>query len=98
MFFPIALSVLTAPVLSLGLCGLLVRRIGIRGLVLIPPRSDRWHSAATPSMGIVAGGYRMQADRALSVGFVRSIRKHIWTRRCVRRTTARDAYESPLEY
>src|SRR5262245_45202663 len=37
--------------LSLALCAL-VRRIGLRGWVLIAaPRNDRWHAVATPSMG-----------------------------------------------
>jgi UDP-GlcNAc:undecaprenyl-phosphate GlcNAc-1-phosphate transferase len=50
MLTPIALSVVGAAILSLGLCGL-ARRIGMRGLAMIPPRADRWHSMATPSMG-----------------------------------------------
>ena len=39
-----------AAILSLALCAV-VRRIGLRGSVLIAPREDRWHSVATPSMG-----------------------------------------------
>lgn len=46
----VVLTALTAAIASVGLCGL-VRRIGMRGLAMIPPRADRWHSTATPSMG-----------------------------------------------
>ena len=44
------IAALLAAVLSFALCAL-VRRIGLRGLAIIAPRADRWHSAATPSMG-----------------------------------------------
>jgi UDP-GlcNAc:undecaprenyl-phosphate GlcNAc-1-phosphate transferase len=46
----VVLTALTAALASLALCGL-ARQIGMRGLAMIPPRADRWHSIPTPSMG-----------------------------------------------
>jgi len=75
----IVLSVVAAAVLSVALCGV-VRQIGLRGLAMIAPRGDRWHSTATPSMGgvgfataalgataLVLLGRGILAERALEV-------------------------------
>jgi UDP-GlcNAc:undecaprenyl-phosphate/decaprenyl-phosphate GlcNAc-1-phosphate transferase len=55
-----------AAILSFVLCAV-VRRIGLRGSALIPPREDRWHSVATPSMGGVGFGMAALVAAAASV-------------------------------
>ena len=50
MLNPLLAAAVIAALLSLALCGA-VRWLGLRGLAMIAPRADRWHSAATPGMG-----------------------------------------------
>ncbi len=49
------LSALAAAGLSVALCGV-VRRVALSRNAVIPPRSDRWHAAPTPTMGGVGFG------------------------------------------
>jgi UDP-GlcNAc:undecaprenyl-phosphate GlcNAc-1-phosphate transferase len=66
MLTPIALTAVAAAVLSVALCGV-VRQIGLRGLGLIAPRGDRWHSTATPSMGGVGFATAALAATAMAL-------------------------------
>ena len=53
MLIPLLSAAFFAAGLSLALCAV-VRVIALRGLAVILPRADRWHSTATPTMGGVA--------------------------------------------
>jgi UDP-GlcNAc:undecaprenyl-phosphate/decaprenyl-phosphate GlcNAc-1-phosphate transferase len=65
MLTPLLTAWSIAAVLSFAFCAL-VRRIGLRGLAIIEPRSDRWHSTATPTMGGV--GFASAALLAAAAG------------------------------